>query len=38
MSEAVEIQAPAADAVSAVKGMKKNGKYTPSGLCDDFAS
>jgi hypothetical protein len=27
MSEAVEIQAPAADAVSAVKGMKKNGMY-----------
>jgi rRNA-processing protein CGR1 len=30
MSEAVEIQAPAADAVSAVKGMKKNGMYIRS--------
>jgi hypothetical protein len=30
MSEAVEIQAPAADTVSAVKGMKKNGAYIRS--------
>jgi rRNA-processing protein CGR1 len=30
MSEAVEIQAPAAGAVNAVKGMKKNGMYIRS--------